>query len=245
MSTRTKPDGRSVAARQRAATLRKEARRAEQRRRLRTIAAGVALILAVAVGIGVQAARSTSDRPDGVPAGVVGGVGVALGGSAPVTVDVYEDFLCPACGRFEAAVGPELRRLAAEGKVRIVYRPMAFLDGYSTTRYSTRALNAAACAIDAGLFADYHTRLFEAQPAEGGPGLSDDQLIELGRDAGITDDDFAGCVDDMRYERWTQQATDAASKAGVVQTPTVRINGHDLLDPTVDGLREAVANATH
>ena len=113
MSTRNKPDGRSVAARQRAATLRKEARRAEQRRRLRTIAAGVALILAVAVGIGVQAARSTSDRPDGVPAGVVGGVGVALGGGAPVTVDVYEDFLCPACGRFEAAVGPELRRLAA------------------------------------------------------------------------------------------------------------------------------------
>ena len=49
----------------------------------------------------------------------------------------------------------------------------------------------------------------------------------------------------MRYERWTQQATDAASKAGVVQTPTVRINGHDLPDPTVDGLREVVANATH
>jgi protein-disulfide isomerase len=50
-------------------------------------------------------------------------------------------------------------------------------------------------------------------------------------------------VNDLRYERWTQRATDAASKAGVVQTPTVFVNGEPLAAPTVEALREAVAAA--
>jgi protein-disulfide isomerase len=242
MTTRTKAD--QERRRQRAAAAREAARRAERRRRLRTGAVAAVLALVVGAGIAVQAARSTSDGPGGLPSGTVQKYGLPLGTrGAPATVEVFEDFLCPACARFEAVAGDELRELAAEGTVRVVYRPFAFLDGYSTTRYSTRALNAAACAADQGRFVEMHDQLFRSQPPEGGPGLSDDRLVALGRSAGATGDDFGSCVNDLRYERWTQRATDAASKAGVVQTPTVFVNGEPLAAPTVEALREAVAAA--
>ena len=47
---------------------------------------------------------------------------------APVLVEVYEDFMCPARGNFEAAAGAALREMTADGSVRVVFRPMAFLD---------------------------------------------------------------------------------------------------------------------
>jgi protein-disulfide isomerase len=242
MTTRTKAD--QARRRQRAATAREAARRAERRRRLRTVLLVAVLVLVVGAGIAVQAARSTSGGPSGLPAGTVQQFGIPLGSpDAPVTVELYEDFLCPACRQFEEAAGAELRELAAEGTVRVVYRPFAFLDGYSTRRYSTRALNAAACAADQGRFVEMHDQLFRAQPPEGGPGLSDDRLVALGEGAGVGSDSFAACVNDLRYERWTQQATDAASKDGVVQTPTVVVNGQQLPEATLDGLRAAVAAA--
>jgi protein-disulfide isomerase len=88
-----------------------------------------------------------------------------------------------------------------------------------------------------------HDQLFRTQPPEGGPGLSDDRLVALGRAAGADGGAFAACVTDLRYERWTQRATDAASKSGVVRTPTVLVNGEQLAVPTVEALREAVAAA--
>jgi len=160
--------------RKRAAALREEVRLADRRRRRRTIALVAGLVLAVGAGIAVQAARTTADGPSGAPGGVTAdGFGFAVGkASAPVTVEVYEDFLCPACRRFEESAGAQLRSMAADGAARVVYRPMAFLDGSSTNRYSTRALNAAACASDSGAggFSTMHGALFDAQPAEGGPG---------------------------------------------------------------------------
>jgi protein-disulfide isomerase len=242
MTTRTKAG--QERRRRRAAAAREAARRAERRRRLRTVAVATALAAVVGAGIAVQATRSTSDGPDAAPAGTGQRFGVPLGApDAPVTVELYEDFFCPACRQFEREAGAELREWAADGEVRLVYRPLAFLNGYSTTRYSTRALNAAACAADEGRFVEMHDQLFRTQPPEGGPGLSDDRLVALGRAAGADGGAFAACVTDLRYERWTQRATDAASKSGVVRTPTVLVNGEQLAVPTVEALREAVAAA--
>ncbi|OBI99884.1 hypothetical protein A5624_09370 [Mycobacterium sp. 1482292.6] len=69
--------------------------------------------------------------------------------------------------------------------------PMNFLDTASTAHDSTRAAAAAAAASDARRFREYARALFEYQPPEGGPGLTDDELIILGRTIGITDPSFA------------------------------------------------------
>ena len=77
------------------------------------------------------------------------GDGIVVG-TGPVTVDMYIDFLCPFCRRFELAAGPTLGGMVGDGLISAVYHPMSFLDAASTTRYSSRAGSASGCASDGG-----------------------------------------------------------------------------------------------
>lgn len=227
----------------RAAAAREAAKRRERQRRLRNVGAVIAVVALVAVGVIIQAVR-TSDGDPGVPAGVVRDYGLPAGSTdAPVLVEVYQDYLCPACGRFEREAGPVLEQMIEDERIRVVYYPVAFLDRFSTTRYSTRAVNAVACAADQGAALAMQDLLFEQQPPEGGPGLSNGRLIELGARAGASGSGFQRCVRQEEYRPWTFRATDAASKARVVRTPTVRVDGEELSLPTVDALRAAVRAA--
>src|SRR4051812_31543527 len=108
-------------------------RRSEQRRR-NLIVGGVAIaVIAVVVGIGI-AVQGTRDKtgPVVVPAGIVDTYGIARGdASAPVTMDLYEDFQCPVCRAYEGYLGDTYTKNIDAGTLRIVYHPMAFLDDYS------------------------------------------------------------------------------------------------------------------
>jgi protein-disulfide isomerase len=149
-----------------------------------------------------------------------------------VKVDVYVDFLCPHCRAMEQEVGPTFDRYISAGTIRIVYHPVAYLDNYSAgTRYSTRASAASACAQQAGVFDKFRALLFENQPTENSPGLADDRLVALGRQAGATTADFERCVRDGRYASWTATLTDAASRDGVSGTPTVVVAGKAMQGP--------------
>ncbi len=64
-----------------------------------------------------------------------------------------------------------------------------------------------------------HQRLWAAQPPERTAGLSDDELIRLGTDSGADGEDYARCVRELRYQPWTRQVTDEASKRGITPTP--------------------------
>ncbi|MFZ5851700.1 MAG: DsbA family protein [Actinomycetota bacterium] len=239
-------------ARRRAADLRRAQQRTDERRRrlLGALVAVAVLAAAVAVGVAVQSRRAGGGGALRVPPGVVDGTGFAVGrASAPVTVEVYEDFQCPACRAFEQASGQTLGQLAESGAARVVYRPIAFLDSASTTRYSTRALNAAACvAADAGVaaFQRFHALLYADQPAEGSAGLPDSRLVSLGAQAGAnasTLGTLGTCVRDLTYQAWTRQVTDTASRHGVNATPTVLVNGRRLAVPTPANLQAAVRAA--
>lgn len=209
----------------------------------RTIATLVALFAALALGIGIQVVRSDSGVA-WAPRGAVDRFGLAAGpATAPVTVDVYLDYLCPACRRFEATAGDLLRERARRGDLRVIYRPIAILDGYSTTQYSTRAGNAAACAADTGRFLPMQRQLFENQPPEGSAGLPDSALIELGRRSGISSGDFGQCIRDQSHVGWVTRATDVASQDNVFRTPTVKVNGTEISAPTVDALVSALRAA--
>ncbi|MGW2732077.1 DsbA family protein [Streptomyces sp. NPDC001494] len=158
----------------------------------------------------------TSSSPSG------DGIVVAAG---PVQVDAFIDFLCPFCKQFEGKSGPILDELAANEAIRLVYHPMGFLDGLSTTRYSSRASAASGCAADGGHFMEYLYALFANQPPEGGPGLSDDELIELGRAVGLGDSSFAACVRQGVYLDRSSYVTATAVQRGVGGTPTVAVQG--------------------
>jgi protein-disulfide isomerase len=200
--------------------LAKEARR---RRAVWTSAIAVAVLLIAGVaGWGIYASqRSSSFR---TPANASADADGLVVGSGHATVDVYLDFMCPHCREFEEAAGSALDRLVADKKTELVYHPVAFLDAASTNEYSTRSSASSACVADGGKLSEYVRALFARQPAEGGPGLSDDELVQAGASVGLTDPAFARCVRGD-YRSWTAHVTDAASERGVTGTPTVFVDG--------------------
>jgi protein-disulfide isomerase len=174
---------------------------------------------------GPEVLGGRSPRPSRVPAAAnEEGDGIVVG-AGPLTVDIYIDFLCPFCRLFEQTTGPVLERLMAQDLVETVYHPMGFLDELSTTRYSSRASAASGCASDAGGFVEYAHALFAAQPPEGGPGLSDDELIALGEQTGLREPDFAQCVRSATYLDWATYVTERALERGIAATPTVLVQG--------------------
>jgi protein-disulfide isomerase len=201
-----------------------------------TIVAVVVLVLfAGAVGYGVYSARSADGA---LPAGATA-AGVTVGDpDAPATIDLYLDFQCPACAQYEAQAGATIDELVASGQAKVVYHPVAYLNRFSSTQYSSRSSAAAGCAADAGVLPRFAQLLYAGQPPEGGDGLPDEQLVALGTQAGAGAE-FATCVQEGRYADWTRSVTDAASQAGVTATPTVLVNGQEV-DRTADALRAAV-----
>jgi protein-disulfide isomerase len=216
-----------------AAERRLAAQRAESRRKNGIRAGiGVAVLVVVVAFVAIlMAQRNSTGDSTAVPAntgGPANGVITVGQASAPVEVTVYEDFQCPYCKQFEESSNDLITSYVEAGKVQVKYHPMAFLGEASSTRYSTRALNAAGCVVNStpSAFEKFHDLLYANQPAENTAGLPDAKILDYAQQAGAGD--ISSCVKDLRYEGWTKRVTDQASKDGVVSTPTVFVDGTKL-----------------
>lgn len=230
----------------RAAAQRTARQLAQQRQRrqltiLISVAAVVALLIVGLIGVGVwQLTRPDPDAPTPTAA-TEDGHGLAVG-DGPVTVEIYLDLMCPACRQFDDATRPVLDEYVADGTVTLVYRPIAILNRYSTTEYSTRSAAAAGCAADSGEVDPFIAAMFANQPREGGEGLTDEQIIALGDSVGLGEE-FAQCVQDGTYRDWADQNTNVAADRGVQGTPTVFVDGQKLEQLSVDSLVAAIDKA--
>lgn len=205
------------------------------------VAIVVLVLFAGGLGYGIYRAQNPVGVDVVAPAGG-DTTGITVGTStAKATIEIYLDFQCPACRAYETQIGPQIDQLVASGDAKVTYHPVAFLNRFSSTQYSTRSSQASACAADGGVFPQYLKLLYENQPPENAAGLPDEQLISLGQQAGAGDS-FAACVQQARYAGWTASVTDAASKAGITATPTVKVNGTEVVR-TAAALSAAVARA--
>lgn len=217
-------------------------RRREVTRRKRTRAvlvslAAFAVVAAVVVGMVVvrndDGEKSTRRPYTGAlaPATVAadGTVVMAQPNAVGPAVDLYEDFQCPVCKLFESVSGEVVQRLAAEGKIKLSYHVLAFVN----PRGSVRAAVAARCAADAGRFTQFHDIAYENQPDER-TALTIDQLKGFGAKAGLTGGSFGSCVSRQQSAAQVQQSTRAGlallqqklgSEAG---TPTLLVDGRPL-----------------
>lgn len=207
-----------------------ERKQQERRRSIRVQALVGALVVVLVVGVTIVVlATRGSDEPAAVPPGLTSDGAIRFGAAdATVTVQAVEDFQCPACQQFEAALGSTLAEYRASDDVAVEYRPIAFLDNASSTEYASRALNASMCVLaDAGADAwmTMHESLYAQQPAEGTAGLDDATLASMAVDAGADEDAVGPCITDRRYDDWIQQHTDDVMSSGVSSTPTVSVNG--------------------
>ncbi|GAA4230738.1 hypothetical protein GCM10022254_26270 [Actinomadura meridiana] len=228
--------------------------RQRRQRLLLVVLGGVAMAAVVIVAVVVAVSRGGGDEvvvdsyegplaptarePDGA-------VAMARPGVTTPVLDVYEDFQCPACRAMEARVGGTIKRLAAEGRVKVVYRPFQLFQQEPLMSNSRRAANAAAC-LPADRWVQYHDRLFNEQPAEGDLGFTNENLTAWAAELGVTGPDFATCVTGSQRIDQVDQASARAGRVGVDATPYLALNGakvdHDLLG-SPDGLRDAVAEA--
>jgi protein-disulfide isomerase len=218
---------------------------ARERRRRRTLWTSVTAVLVLVIAGGIGWVVWSSQRPTSftAPAGATAdGSGVALG-DGPVQIDVYEDFQCPVCKQFEQQSGATLDQLVANHKVKVIYHPVAYLNRFSSTQYSTRSSAASGCAAQNGKYREYARALFEQQPPEGSPGLTNDQLVSIGTQVGLDQSGFASCVRDQTYKAWSDHVTAAASKANISGTPTVQVAGQQVQSPTPDNINAAVQAA--
>ena len=155
------------------------------------------------------------------------GDGIVVG-TGPADVEAYIDFQCPFCKQFELMTGAAMDRLLEEQLITFTRHPMNFLDAVSPTGYSTRAAAAAAAASDAGMFHEYARALFQYQPPEGGPGLTDGQLVAIGQEIGISDPAFAETIRRGTYLPWPSFVTERAVARGIAGTTSVFVAGIPL-----------------
>ena len=179
--------------------------------------------------------------------GIVANPGKSRAG-AP-TLELYEDFQCPVCGAFERAMGSQVTRLAQAGDVRLVIHMMSFLDANLHNDSSVRAAAASACAADQGRFLPFHAAVYAGQPTTEGEGYTDAKLRSFAQQAGITGDALArwsACYAGGKHVKYAQAVETAAEKAGVFQTPTIKVNGKELAlkDLTPAYLADQVKAAT-
>lgn len=164
-------------------------------------------------------------EPPQTPPAEIAAPGAEAEAGKPVKVVIYIDFICPVCKSFEDQFNEQLTSLRNEGKVSVEYRPLGFLDNRSSSNYSSRAANAAACVVNESpeKYADFVNALFADQPAEGTAGISDDDLKKMATEVGAASID--SCVEEKTYRPYVKYSTKLAASIGVTGTPTVLVDG--------------------
>jgi protein-disulfide isomerase len=146
---------------------------------------------------------------------------------APVTIEVWSDFQCPACGLFARQIEPDLiEEYVRDGSVRLVYRDFAFIDGGKPSGESQQAAAAARCAGEQGKFWQYHDYLMENQDGENEGAFNRERLDEIASAISLDTSAWGSCMDDSDApEEATAAETEQGRVAGVTSTPTLSING--------------------
>ena len=232
MSSKSSSSSSSASRAAKAAELRAAQQRAEKRRRLLMVG-GVAALFVLIVGGAILWTVLSQEDVEAPDAGQ-GDYGVSIGDpDAEHTLVIYEDFLCPICGQLEAAANEGLAEAAADGKVLVEYRPIAILTRFGD--YSVRSANAFKAVLETAGPEEakkFHDLLFEDQPAEDDEDshYTDDELVDLAVEAGATESDVRDDIEDLAYEDWVDDATQAAVDANVQGTPTIVLDGEQFSD---------------
>ncbi|HJW21741.1 MAG TPA: DsbA family protein [Candidatus Limnocylindrales bacterium] len=147
--------------------------------------------------------------------------------TAPVVMQVYSDFQCPACKTFVTTELPQLlRELVQPGLLRIETTDIDIIDPHKPG--STESLELAAgayCAAQQNKYWDYHDLVFWNQ---GGENVGDHNAAYIDRvatAAGLDLTAFHACQARSDIRQPIKDATTAAQKAGISSTPTLVLGG--------------------
>jgi protein-disulfide isomerase len=137
---------------------------------------------------------------------------------APITIIIWSDFECPACGRIVPAVERIAEKHARE--VRLVHKLYPLKDKHPNAETAARA---AIAAQRQGRFWEMEKLLFENQKELGGSkieGFAKDLKLDMGR--------FRADMQDAAATRTIARDQTDADRSGLTGTPFILINGREF-----------------
>jgi len=160
--------------------------------------------------------------------------------NAPVTIEAWEDFLCPACRQWTTTVEPQIvEQYIKTGQVKLEFRQFPLS---SHAPGSTMSAMASLCALDQGAFWTYHNRLFLAQD-EGQAGYTIDALVRYADELGLDSRALLECMSSQKYRDAVTASANEAVSRGYGATPTIVVNGEPMANPYDMNELTALVNA--
>lgn len=173
-------------------------------------------------GVGSKAVETNLATTVRLPGGIAFSEMVLGRSDAKVTIDLYEDFQCPACRMWSESTFPSLlSHEVGDGSVRVVFHDMAFLG-----RESVDAGHAAYAAAQQGHFWDMWMTLYANQgPRENGGTFNRAALLAMAGNLDFDTARFAADMDSPAAIADLDASIATSRTAGVSSTPTLVING--------------------
>jgi protein-disulfide isomerase len=153
--------------------------------------------------------------------------------AAPVRVDVWEDFQCPACQYYSQTHEPLIiQNYVEKGKVFYTFHFFTSISAYAPgNTESEHTANAAMCAADQGKFWEYHDVVFANWKGENIGGYADNRLIAFAQFIGLHMTDFKTCFKDNVHADFVAEDYQAGRDLGVQGTPAIYVDGVLVVSP--------------
>ncbi len=190
---------------------------------------GSILVVALVVGLIIYSNRTVT-APIAAPAVPATWINRTTLGNpdAKVTIQVWEDFLCPHCKRWNTDIQPKLfDNYIKTGLVRLEFHqfPLQSHDpGASMAAFSSE------CAADQNAFWPYHDKLFEVQE-QGQDAYTMEKLTRYARELHLDEKPFTQCMSGLQHQSAVTESVNKAIKLGLNSTPSVLINDKLIADP--------------
>ncbi len=200
----------------------------------------IVIAIAIALGGGPKPSGQGAAIIARAPAGLASD-GFVLGrADAPVTIDLYEDFQCPACRSWGQTVFPTLAATElADGRAKLVFHDFAFLGPESAG-----AARAAIAAANQGRFWDMWATIYANQGPENSGALAGAKLTAMAAGLGLDAARFATDMNAATTGSQLDASIAAARQAGVTSTPTLAIDGHLIVGATYSQLAATISQVT-
>lgn len=229
MAGRAISSSRASEARQAAAELRARQRAAARRNTIVAAFGAVVLVVLFVVAIVFIVKTGEESGPYVVPNSgelkvpsvveendaIVIGPGGVIGEAPPqgaIAIELVEDPLCPWCRIFDEVADDEVEALIEQGQASLRFHTVSILDGESAgTHYSTRMANAwiTTAEYDPDHFWAFVRASFANQPDEGVEGLTNNEITDLARQAGVSDDAIDRFADG-EFTQWIAASSERA-----------------------------------
>jgi protein-disulfide isomerase len=192
------------------------------------VSVGGLVLAAVAIGIALLGMPALGGPivtpPTSYPPALVDGDNLGSG-TAPVVMELYADFQCPACRTF---VTKQLERLVSDfvlpGTLRIEARDIAFL-GRGANDESLELAAGARCAAEQSRYWQFHDYVFWNQGRENRGDHNRAFIERMAGAAGLEPTAFAACLGRSDVRSAIRSQTNSAMGQGIQSTPTLIVNG--------------------